>query len=605
MVATRAQTGETPSRRTPHPGFVETPTRPISSNVPESISTSSDAGRPDGKDGQLSVRGKKGRRSHDPDGSASVSPKAPGTVSKNSTERKKPKRRYTKLSDIVCKLCEKPDSRVGNQIVYCDRCNTPYHQACHRPPIPEHVIEVESAEWICAECLSKEQNPAAEPSDDLEFGGTLGVGTMMVMFPLLMYYLWIGATYYDGHLPMSAKDQSLRDFLQQLGSLAYEGAFPNAKAWAIYWGFLAFEAACYLHLPGIMVQGKALPHEGGRRLDYYCSGLWSFYTTITVAATLHLTGVFKLYTILDEFGPIMSVAIISGFLISTVAYLSALYRGAQIRMTGRPIYDFFMGAELNPRLFGLLDLKMFSEVRMPWYLLFLISSAAAARQYEQFGFVSGEIGFLVLAHFLYANACAKGEECITTTWDMYHEKWGFMLIFWNFAGVPLTYCHATLFLSNHAPSVYHWSRPGLITFYAAYLFVYWIWDTCNSQKNRFKQEERGTLTERTAVPQLPWQTVQNPHVIRTQAGESILADGWYGYARKIHYTADMYFALSWAFITGFHSPLPWFYPVFFAIMISHRAYRDIQKCEAKYGEAWQEYKRQVPYLFIPVSFSDL
>ncbi|KAL8771786.1 MAG: hypothetical protein Q9194_004800 [Teloschistes cf. exilis] len=598
MVATRAQTGETP-RRTPHPGFVETPTRPVSSNVPESQSTSSDAGRPDGKDGQLSVRGKKGRRSHDADGSASASPKAPGTASKNSTERKKPKRRYTKLSDIVCKLCEKPDSRVGNQIVYCDRCNTPYHQACHRPPIPEHVIEVESAEWICAECLSKEQNPAAEPSDDLEFGGTLGVGTMMVAFPLLMYYLWIGATYYDGHLPSSAKDQSLRDFLQQLGSLAYEGAFPNAKAWAIYWGFLVFEAACYLYLPGITVQGKALPHEGGRRLDYYCSGLWSFYTTIAVAATLHLTGVFKLYTVLDEFGPIMSVAIISGFLISTVAYLSALYRGAQIRMTGRPIYDFFMGAELNPRIFGLLDLKMFSEVRMPWYLLFLISSAAAARQYEQFGFVSGEVGFLVLAHFLYANACAKGEECITTTWDMYHEKWGFMLIFWNFAGVPLTYCHATLFLSNHAPSVYHWSRPGLVAFYAAYLFAYWIWDTCNSQKNRFKQEERGTLTERTAVPQLPWQTVKNPHVIKTQAGESILADGWYGYARKIHYTADMYFALSWALITGFHSPLPWFYPVFFAIMISHRAYRDIQKCEAKYGEAWQEYKRQVPYLFIP------
>ncbi len=41
-------------------------------------------------------------------------------------------------------------------------------------------------------------------------------------------------------------------------------------------------------------------------------------------------------------------------------------------------------------------------------------------------------------------------------------------------------------------------------------------------------------------------------------------------------------------------------------MISHRAYRDIQKCEAKYGEAWEEYKRRVPYLFIPVScFSSL
>jgi hypothetical protein len=36
-------------------------------------------------------------------------------------------------------------------------------------------------------------------------------------------------------------------------------------------------------------------------------------------------------------------------------------------------------------------------------------------------------------------------------------------------------------------------------------------------------------------------------------------------------------------------------------MIIHRALRDIEKCREKYGEAWKEYERQVPYLFIPVS----
>lgn len=36
-------------------------------------------------------------------------------------------------------------------------------------------------------------------------------------------------------------------------------------------------------------------------------------------------------------------------------------------------------------------------------------------------------------------------------------------------------------------------------------------------------------------------------------------------------------------------------------MIIHRAIRDIQKCRAKYGKAWEEYERRVPYLFIPVS----
>ena len=110
--------------------------------------------------------------------------------------------------------------------------------------------------------------------------------------------------------------------------------------------------------------------------------------------------------------------------------------------------------------------------------------------------------------------------------DMYYEKWGFMLIFWNLAGVPLSYCHCTIYLANHAPSVYHWNRFVLVLFYVSYLFVYWVWDTSNSQKNRFRQEERGTLMERKAFPQLPWQRVENPKTIRTNTGDSLLVDGW-------------------------------------------------------------------------------
>lgn len=184
---------------------------------------------------------------------------------------------------------------------------------------------------------------------------------------------------------------------------------------------------------------------------------------------------------------------------------------------------------------------------------------------------------------------------------MYYEKWGFMLIFWNMAGVPLSYCHATLYLANHHPSTYRMPRPLLALLFIVYLFMYWIWDTTNSQKNRFRQQERGgQALQRKAFPQLPWQTVENPRIIKTATGDSILADGWYGYARKIHYTCDFFFALSWGLVTGFNSPFPWFYPVFFAGMIAHRAIRDIEKCRKKYGEAWTEYERLVPYLFIPV-----
>ena len=255
-----------------------------------------------------------------------------------------------------------------------------------------------------------------DDSGKLEFGGVFGVTSMMIGFPLLMYYMWIGATYYDGKFPRAAEGQSMSEFLTHLGHLVYEGAFPTAKAWAIYWSFFIFEGACYVLLPGVQVSGRPLPHLGGKQLPYYCSGVWSFYTSIILVLALHFSGIFKLYTVIDEFGSIMSVAILSGFIVSFVAYFSALARGAQHRMSGYAIYDFFMGAELNPRMFGILDFKMFFEVRLPWYILLFISMAAATKQYEQYGYVSGEVWFLVMAHYLYANACSKGEECIVSTW---------------------------------------------------------------------------------------------------------------------------------------------------------------------------------------------
>lgn len=265
------------------------------------------------------------------------------------------------------------------------------------------------------------ENPSAKPpnveyTEHFEFGGSWGVLAMMILFPALMYYMWLGATYYGGRLPLPAEGQTFAAFLGHMGGLIYEGAFPSLKAWTIYWTFFVFEALCYIFLPGITVKGRPLEHLGGKQLPYYCSAVSSFYTTIVVAIGIHVTGLFKLYTIMNEFGPLMSVAILSGFLVSIIAYVSALFRGVQHRITGYHVYDFFMGAELNPRMFGILDFKMFFEVRLPWYILLLVTMGAAARQYEVYGYVTGEVCFLLLAHFLYANACSKGEELIIPTW---------------------------------------------------------------------------------------------------------------------------------------------------------------------------------------------
>ena len=158
---------------------------------------------------------------------------------------------------------------------------------------------------------------------------------------------------------------------------------------------------------------------------------------------------------------------------------------------------------------------------------------------------------------------------------MSHEKWGYMLIFWNMAGVPLTYCNGTIYLANHHPSEYALPTWFVASLYVVYIFAYWVFDSCNSQKNRFRQMEHGTLVLRKTFPQVPWQTIKNPTFIRCKNGGTLLTSGWYGLARKVHYAADMTQMICWGLVCGFKSPLPYFLPTFFFVMILHRASRDI------------------------------
>ena len=66
-------------------------------------------------------------------------------------------------------------------------------------------------------------------SDEFEFGGSLGAMLLITGSPLLMWYMWIGATYYDGMLPLPESNQTWADFGRHLCQLVYEGAYPTQK----------------------------------------------------------------------------------------------------------------------------------------------------------------------------------------------------------------------------------------------------------------------------------------------------------------------------------------------------------------------------------------
>ena len=78
-------------------------------------------------------------------------PKASGKM--GSGKKEKGKKRYRKPGEAsVCKNCGRGHSPMSNVIVFCDGCNTPWHQYCHDPPIPWDVVRIEEQEWYCADC---------------------------------------------------------------------------------------------------------------------------------------------------------------------------------------------------------------------------------------------------------------------------------------------------------------------------------------------------------------------------------------------------------------------------------------------------------------------
>lgn len=120
--------------------------------------------------------------------------------------------------------------------------------------------------------------------------------------------------------------------------------------------------------------------------------------------------------------------------------------------------------------------------------------------------------------------------------------------------------------------------------------------------------------------------------IPTATGKSLIVSGLWGWVRHPNYLGDIIMGLAWSlpcgkhltsvhlsdevklsyqsdltqscvlfliFPVGFNHLIPYFYLIYLITLLVHRNARDERQCRKKYGSAWDEYCKAVPYRIFP------
>ena len=256
--------------------------------------------------------------------------------------------------------------------------------------------------------------------------------------------------------------------------------------------------------------------------------------------------------------------------------------------SGNHIYDFWIGRELNPRIHNIgflqnFDWKVFCELRPGLIFWLLLNLSCLYEQHRKLGYVTGSMILINIFQGIYIWDALYYEKSILTTMDITTDGFGFMLIFGDLCWVPFTYSIQAKYLVNHDP---HLSTIQLTCIVILYCFGLFLFRNANTQKDIFRKD-----------PTSP--KVQHLKYMQTKRGTKLLISGYWGLARKINYTGDYIMGVTWCLLCGFNSIVPYYYAIYFAILLIHRSIRDDNMCYEKYGNDWLLYKQLVPYRFIP------
>jgi delta14-sterol reductase/lamin-B receptor len=461
-----------------------------------------------------------------------------------------------------------------------------------------------------ATAVPRQQNRAAA-AFEYEFGGPIGATLTTLALPLVVLVLahWsdvgrVDFAFLSASLGDTTNSHDPKPFWQIIRQNSVLCPRCNDSdsvslllrcALGVVAWFL-FQVLLERFLPCELVQGSPVKGDAKNRLTYRINGHLAFWVTLLLVhaawpvwdanAALYQFTTAPLATLYKYYTELAFVTILLSAMASTGLYLDS-FRGQHKILadggdSGNVLYDFFIGRELNPRI-GTFDWKEFCELRPGLIGWVLLNIACAKQQYSVLGYVTGSMILVNVFHGIYVWDALYQERAILTTMDITTDGFGFMLLFGDLAWVPFTYSLQARYLVKHDPNLSAVSLAGII---ALHILGYLIFRGANGQKDAFRRNPTD--------PALSHLTF-----LQTKRGTKLLTSGWWGMARKINYTGDWIMGLTWCMVCGFDSAVPYFYAVYFFILLVHRSIRDDHMCSVKYGDDWETYKSIVPHRFVP------
>lgn len=411
--------------------------------------------------------------------------------------------------------------------------------------------------------------------------------------PPAVILFWYTNTALGGSFEALAAYLSEEGLLKGILSIWAPLFFGSAVAWKILVVFAALQLLFMKVLPGPYYHGPITPK--GNIPIYKANGLVAFATTLLLFYLAAFQwGLFSPTIIYDNFGPLLGAINLFSLFFCLLLYIKGRYypSSSDAGTSGNFIFDYYWGTELYPRLCGW-DVKMFTNCRFGMMSWGLIIISFAAKQYEHYGFLSDSMAVAVALQLLYIAKFFLWETGYLSSLDIMHDRAGYYICWGCLVWLPGIYTSPTMYLVDHPNQLgIVWSLAIFIAGVLSISINYWA--------DRQRQRVRASQGQCTVWGRPPLITAAT---YRTEQGELkqnlLLASGWWGISRHFHYLPEILGAFLWSVPALFNDFLPYFYVLFLTTILLERAFRDDKRCADKYGSAWDDYCRRVPYKILP------